>query len=131
MAGEREIPRSEARRLGRDFLREELTSRLKGRPAAFRLVLSLAESGYRIDDDAKAWPASRRRVEAPGKVARRLVYFRSRTLPVSTAICPRAVSSDRVIASSLTGPPTSSGLLPAELGVALSRHGPGPAVPPP
>jgi catalase len=64
LAGEREIPRSEARRLGRDFLREELSNRLEAGPAAYRLMLQLAGPGDRVDDPTKAWPASRPRLEA-------------------------------------------------------------------
>jgi len=64
VAGEREIPRTEARRLGPGFLREELTNRLAAGPAAFRLALQLAEPGDRVDDPTRAWPESRKRVEA-------------------------------------------------------------------
>ena len=61
-AGEREIPRAEAKARGRDFLRDDLVERLSGRPAGFRLVVQVAEPGDRTDDPTRAWPRGRRRV---------------------------------------------------------------------
>ncbi len=63
-AGEREIPRAEARRLGPDYLGEELSRRLAEGPAEFRLLIQLAEPGDHVDDPTRAWPESRQRVEA-------------------------------------------------------------------
>ncbi len=61
-AGEREIPRAEARARGRDFLEKDLAERLARGPAGFRLIVQLAEPGDRTDDPTRPWPRSRRRV---------------------------------------------------------------------
>jgi catalase len=61
-AGERDIPRAEARARGRDFLEKDLAERLARGPAGFRLIVQLAEPGDRTDDPTRPWPRRRRRV---------------------------------------------------------------------
>jgi catalase len=61
-AGERQIPRAEARARGRDFLAKDLAERLARGPAGFRLVVQVAEPGDPIDDPTRPWSKKRRRV---------------------------------------------------------------------
>jgi catalase len=49
----------EARALGRDYLRAELTERLKAGTIAFELVLQLAGENDDVDDPTTAWPEER------------------------------------------------------------------------
>ena len=62
-AGESYLSPDEAGKRSPNFLRDELEARLRGGPAAFRLVLQLAEPGDPTDDPAALWPADRPRVE--------------------------------------------------------------------
>jgi len=63
-AGERELPRAEARQRGRDFLNTELAERLRQGPVGFRLEVQVGERGDRTDDPTRPWPKNRRRVNA-------------------------------------------------------------------
>ena len=62
--GEREIPRREARQLGRDFLHQDLQRRLAQGPVGFKLSIQVAAPSDRTDDATRSWPESRRLVEA-------------------------------------------------------------------
>jgi len=62
-AGESYLAPDDAGKRSSNFLRDELETRLRGGPAAFRLMLQMAESGDPTDDPAALWPADRPRVE--------------------------------------------------------------------
>jgi catalase len=53
-----------ARRLGRDYLQQELVARLARQPIGFRLALVLAGDGDRTDDPSVEWPQTRPRAAA-------------------------------------------------------------------
>jgi catalase len=65
-------PEGEVRRLspraaksrGRDYLQRDIQERLAAGPVRFRLELQIAEPGDRVDDPTRAWPKSRRTVQA-------------------------------------------------------------------
>ena len=63
-AGEERISRREARRLGRDYLREDLEQRLATDAVRFVLDAQIADDGDPVDDPSAHWPADRRRVDA-------------------------------------------------------------------
>jgi catalase len=63
-AGEATISEEEARAGGADYLQDEIVRRVESGPAAFRLVVRLAEDGDPIDDPTAAWPDEREAVEA-------------------------------------------------------------------
>jgi catalase len=52
----------EAKERGADYLQQEILERLGNGPAAFRLVVTLAELGDPVDDPTEAWPAERETV---------------------------------------------------------------------
>ena len=52
----------EAKERGADYLQEEILTRLGNGPAAFRLVVTLAELGDSVDDPTEAWPPERETV---------------------------------------------------------------------
>jgi catalase len=52
----------EARKLGRDYLQQEIRERLQAGPVRFTLEVVIAEPGDRVDDPSAAWPSQRRRV---------------------------------------------------------------------
>ncbi len=58
------LAKEEARARHPDYLRAELVDRLAVGPAAFRLVLALAEPGDPVDDPTAAWPQERETVVA-------------------------------------------------------------------
>jgi catalase len=62
-AGEAYLAPDDAGKRSPSFLREELTSRLRNGPVAFRLMLQIAADGDPIDDPSALWPAERPRVE--------------------------------------------------------------------
>jgi catalase len=62
-AGEAALSPDEAGKRSPSFLRDELESRLRTSPAAFRLLLQVAAEGDPTDDPTALWPADRRRVE--------------------------------------------------------------------
>jgi catalase len=62
-AGEAFLDPEEAGKRRASFLREELEGRLRTGPAAFRLVLQLAEAGDPTDDVTALWAESRSMVE--------------------------------------------------------------------
>ncbi len=53
-----------AKRLGRDYLQQEIRERLEQGPVRFQLELELADLGDPVDDPSAAWPSSRGRVNA-------------------------------------------------------------------
>jgi catalase len=59
-AGESSLSAEEARKRGRDYLREELLSRAE---TAFRLLVVVAEDGDAVHDPTIAWPGEREHVE--------------------------------------------------------------------
>ncbi len=61
-AGEATIPDDEARERGPDYLRAELTKRLREDPAAFELLLQIAADDDPLDDPTAVWPDDRDRV---------------------------------------------------------------------
>jgi catalase len=63
-AGEQRIPDDEARERGRDHLTAELEQRLRGRTAAFDLVLQLAGAEDSLTDPTTVWPEDRETVVA-------------------------------------------------------------------
>jgi catalase len=62
--GALEIPRRQARALGADFLQKDLERRLAERAVGFKLLIQVAAAGDRTDDATRAWPESRRLVDA-------------------------------------------------------------------
>ena len=62
-AGEAFLSPDEAGKRSPSFLREELEGRLRTGPAAFRLMLQLAEAGDPTDDVTALWPETRSMVE--------------------------------------------------------------------
>ena len=62
-AGEAFLSPDEAGKRSPSFLREELEGRLRNGPAAFRLMLQLAEAGDPTDDVTALWPETRSMVE--------------------------------------------------------------------
>jgi catalase len=54
----------EARRRGRDYLQEEIRSRIATGPIRFSLELQIAQPGDPVDDPAAHWPNDRPRVNA-------------------------------------------------------------------
>lgn len=62
--GESRIGVAEARRRGRNYLREDLETRLATGPVRFILDVQIAEEGDPVDDPASQWPATRRRLDA-------------------------------------------------------------------
>jgi len=62
-AGVAGLSAEEAQALGPDYLQEEILERLSAAPAAFRLVVTLAELGDSVDDPTEPWPADRESVE--------------------------------------------------------------------
>lgn len=63
-AGDHRISTAEGKRLGRDYLHEEIVERLRTGSVRFRLELQLAELGDPVDDPSAVWPEQRRRVTA-------------------------------------------------------------------
>jgi len=61
--GESRIGVAEARRRGRNYLREDLETRLASDPIRFILDVQVAEEGDPVDDPSRQWPATRRRVD--------------------------------------------------------------------
>jgi catalase len=62
-AGEGFLTPDDAGKRSPNFLREELESRLRTGPVAFRLLLQVAEASDPTDDVTALWPESRRLVE--------------------------------------------------------------------
>jgi catalase len=62
-AGDQRISQREAKRRGRDYLQEEIATRLAAGPARFTLQVQIAEPGDDVNDPSNAWPKSRERVE--------------------------------------------------------------------
>ena len=62
-AGEAFLSPEERGKRGANFLRDELETRLRTGPVAFRLFLQLAADGDPTDDPTALWPADRPRVE--------------------------------------------------------------------
>ena len=62
-AGERSLPGGEARRRGRDYLREEIAERLGREPVRFTLQVQIAAPGDPTHDATAVWPADRERVD--------------------------------------------------------------------
>jgi len=62
-ASEAYLSPDDASKRAPDFLREELDSRLRRGPAAFRLFLQVAAAGDPTDDPTALWPADRPQVE--------------------------------------------------------------------
>ena len=63
LAGEAFLSPDDGGKRGPNFLREEMEGRLRTGPAAFRLLLQLAEAGDPTDDVTALWPDGRRLVE--------------------------------------------------------------------
>ena len=63
LAGEAQIAPEEGAKRAPHFLRDELESRLRGGPVAFRLMLQLAAAGDPTDDVTALWPDDRPLVE--------------------------------------------------------------------
>lgn len=53
----------QARRLGRDYLQQEIRQRLQDGPARFTLEVQVAEEGDPVENPSAAWPKGRRRVQ--------------------------------------------------------------------
>jgi catalase len=53
-----------ARSRGRDYLQEEIRSRVAASPVTFALELQIADPGDPVEDPSAAWPRDRRRVTA-------------------------------------------------------------------
>ena len=58
-AGEARLPDDEARALGRDYLRDDLESRLGDGPAVMELVFQLRGEGDSLTDPTELWPEER------------------------------------------------------------------------
>jgi catalase len=63
-AGDHRLAPWSAKRLGRDYLQEEIRRRLQAGPARFTLELQIARPGDDVDDPSAQWPADRERVQA-------------------------------------------------------------------
>jgi catalase len=63
-AGDERISPAEAKRLGRDYLHEEIQERLKTGPVRYTLELQIAQAGDPVDDPSAVWPQDRVRVSA-------------------------------------------------------------------
>jgi catalase len=63
-AGDHRLSAGDAKKLGPDYLREELTERLGTGPARFDLRLQIAGQGDAVDDPNAAWPEDRETVVA-------------------------------------------------------------------
>jgi catalase len=61
-AGVAELEPDQAKELGRDYLQEDLATRLEQGPIAFTLFAQVAEEGDPTDDPTEAWPDERERV---------------------------------------------------------------------
>ena len=61
--GEESLPLVEAKSAHRDYLRNEIKSRISHGPVRFKLLLQVAEKGDEIDDPSIAWPDTRIQVE--------------------------------------------------------------------
>jgi catalase len=64
VAGEERIGPRDARRRGRDYLRDDLEQRLATDAVSFVLDAQIADTGDSVDDPSDHWPAERRRVDA-------------------------------------------------------------------
>jgi catalase len=64
VAGEERIGPRDARRRGRDYLRDDLAQRLETDAVSFVLDAQIANEGDSVDDPSDHWPADRRRVDA-------------------------------------------------------------------
>lgn len=62
-AGTRHLAPWRARRLGAEYLQEELRHRLADGPIRFTLSVQIATPGDPVADPSRPWPSSRRRVE--------------------------------------------------------------------
>jgi catalase len=62
-AGVETLTQDEARERGREYLQEEIRTRLAREPACFKLLVTLAELGDAVDDPTEAWPEGRKLVE--------------------------------------------------------------------
>ena len=51
-----------ARRLGRNYLQDEIGKRIEAGPVLFSLEVQIAQPGDRVEDPSAAWPKQRRRV---------------------------------------------------------------------
>jgi catalase len=58
------LPPWKARRLGRDYLQDEIRERLARGPVRFKLELQIAEPGDQVDDPTSTWPKQRQVVIA-------------------------------------------------------------------
>jgi catalase len=63
-AGDQRLSPREAKRRGRDYLRQEIGERLAAGPVRFTLELQLAEPGDAVDDASSVWPRERERINA-------------------------------------------------------------------
>jgi catalase len=63
-AGDQRISSAEGKRLGRDYLHDEIQQRVSAGPVRFTLELQLAEPGDPVNDPSAVWPEQRRRVVA-------------------------------------------------------------------
>jgi catalase len=63
-AGERRLNPAAARKLGRDYLGEELAQRLADGPVRWTLDAQIASPGDDVDDPSQHWADDRRRVDA-------------------------------------------------------------------
>lgn len=63
-AGDHRLAPWAAKRLGRDYLQDEIRTRLAAGPARFTLQLQIAQAGDPTDDPSAQWPADRERVDA-------------------------------------------------------------------
>jgi catalase len=63
-AGERSLPRGEAKRRSGDYLQDEISERLVREPIRFALHVQIAGPGDRTDDATSTWPEKRERVDA-------------------------------------------------------------------
>lgn len=61
-AGERKLGLRQARKLGRDYLQEEIRGRIEREPVRLALEIQIAAPGDEVDDPSSRWPADRRRV---------------------------------------------------------------------
>jgi catalase len=56
----------EAKKLGRNYLQEEITGRLDRGPIRFTFEVQIADPGDPVDNPSAAWPKQRRRVQVGG-----------------------------------------------------------------
>lgn len=62
-AGEQAVPEADLKKVGVNYLMDELPARIATAPVSFRLLAQIAEAGDAVNDGSIVWPASRKLVD--------------------------------------------------------------------